>query len=127
MKEFITEFINYLSVERGLANNTLLAYRRDLEKYSEFLEKAGVGGVNQVTRDRVTNFMHTQKQSGLSVTSICRSLAAIKMFHRFLMRERLGGTSSIGSYKSVYYMIKVSLAIFFIYLRLKFNGKRSAV
>ncbi len=87
--EFINEFINYLSVERGLADNTLLAYRRDLEKYAQFLESAGVGAIQQVSRDRVTGYMHEQKHRGLSVTSICRSLAAIKMFHRFLVRERL--------------------------------------
>ena len=44
-----------------------------------------------------------------------------------IMRERMGGQSSISSFKSIYYMIKVSLAIFFIYLRLKFNGKRSSL
>ncbi len=44
-----------------------------------------------------------------------------------IMRERQGGVSSIHSYKSIYYMIKVSLAMLFIYLRLKFNGKRSAI
>jgi glycosyltransferase involved in cell wall biosynthesis len=41
-----------------------------------------------------------------------------------VMRERQGGVSSIRSYKSVYYMIKVTLAMLFIYLRLRFNGKR---
>ncbi len=44
-----------------------------------------------------------------------------------IMRERQGGVSSIRSYKSLYYMIKVTLAMLFIYLRLKFNGKRSAI
>jgi len=44
-----------------------------------------------------------------------------------VMRERIGGQSSISSFKSIYYMVKVSLAIIFIYLRLKLNGKRSTV
>ncbi len=44
-----------------------------------------------------------------------------------VMRERQGGVSSIRSYKSIYYMIKVTLAMLFIYLRLKFNGKRRTV
>lgn len=43
-----------------------------------------------------------------------------------IMRERQGGVSSIRSYKSVYYMIKVSLAILFIYIRLKY-GKRNTL
>src|SRR3989338_5659341 len=89
MKENIEEFINYLSVERGLANNTLLAYRRDLIKYTEFLNQKGTKDADRVLRDHVTKFMYDQKQKGLSANSIGRSLAAIKMFHRFLVRERL--------------------------------------
>lgn len=41
-----------------------------------------------------------------------------------LMRERQGGRSSIRTYKTVYYMFKVTLGIIFLYIRLKFNGKR---
>jgi glycosyltransferase involved in cell wall biosynthesis len=44
-----------------------------------------------------------------------------------VMRERQGGVSSIRSYKSIYYMIKVTLAMLFIYLRLTFNGKRRTI
>jgi len=89
MNENIEEFINYLSVERGLADNTLLAYRLDLKKYSLFLSKKGVKEAKQVKRDHITDFMYDQKKKGLSTNSICRRLAAIKVFHRFLVRERL--------------------------------------
>jgi glycosyltransferase involved in cell wall biosynthesis len=41
-----------------------------------------------------------------------------------IMRERQGGQSSIRTYKTVYYMFKVTLGIIFLYIRLKFNGKR---
>lgn len=40
------------------------------------------------------------------------------------MRERQGGTSSIKTYKTIYYMFKVTLGTIFLYIRLKFNGKR---
>ncbi|MBF0385711.1 MAG: site-specific tyrosine recombinase XerD [Candidatus Omnitrophica bacterium] len=89
MKEFIEDFINYLSVERGLAKNTLLAYRRDLKKYCDFLESTLKTSVDQIKREGITDFMFDQKKSGLGANSISRSLAAIKMFHRFLVRERL--------------------------------------
>lgn len=42
-----------------------------------------------------------------------------------VMREREGGISSINSFKSLYYMVKVSLAMIFIYIRLRYNGKRN--
>jgi len=89
MKEFVDEFINYLSIERGLAANTLLAYRQDLNKYTAYIIDQGISATSQIKRDNVTNYMYNLKQKGLSTNSICRGLAAIKMFHRFLVRERL--------------------------------------
>ena len=87
MEKFVEDFINYLSVERGLASNTLLAYRRDLRKYIDYLLHSGVANWGQVRRERVTDYIYSQKKHGLQTSSICRSLAAIKMFHRFLVRE----------------------------------------
>lgn len=89
MNDLIDNFINYLSVERGLADNTLLAYRRDLNKYAAQLDARGIKAAAQVKREDVTEFIFHEKDAGLSTSSICRSLAAIKMFHRFLVRERL--------------------------------------
>ncbi len=92
IQDLIENFINYLSVERGLAENTLLAYRRDLDKYSKDLVAKKIEAVSQVKREHVTEFIFQQKQAGLATSSICRSLAAIKMFHRFLVREHLAPT-----------------------------------
>ena len=89
MKEFIDEFMNYLSVERGLAKNTLLAYRRDLDKYIDYLSKKGIKTTTAVSREHVSNFMFDLKKHDMSPTTICRNLAAVKMFHRFLVRENL--------------------------------------
>ena len=89
MKEFIDEFMNYVSVERGLAKNTLLAYRRDLTKYIDYLSQKSIKTANGVNREHVSNFMFDLKKHGMSATTICRSLAAVKMFHRFLVRENL--------------------------------------
>ena len=89
MKAFIDEFMNYLSVERGLAKNTLLAYRRDLDKYIDYLSPKGVKTAAQVNREHVSNFMFDLKKHDMSATTICRNLAAVKMFHRFLVRENL--------------------------------------
>ena len=80
MQNLIEEFINYISVERGLARNTLLAYSRDLKTYAVYLKKNGTVSPDGVTRDRVTAFMYDLKKKGLSTTSICRALAAVKIF-----------------------------------------------
>lgn len=85
---YIDDFLDYLSVERGLALNTLLAYRRDLTKYMEFLKQSSLG-LDGVQPTHITAFMMGMKKANMATTSICRHLAAVKMFHRFLMRESL--------------------------------------
>jgi integrase/recombinase XerD len=89
MKEFIASFLDYLSVERGLAKNTIMAYREDLEAYSAFLSGKGVTSVSASGKNDIINFMFSQKDHGLAANSIARRLAAIRMFYRFLVRERV--------------------------------------
>lgn len=89
MKELIDTFLNYLSVERGLSLNTILSYRRDLHAYLDFVSRRHVDALSKITKVDITNFMLNQKDRGLSANSIARRLAAIRMFHRFLARERV--------------------------------------
>ncbi|HQQ06831.1 MAG TPA: site-specific integrase, partial [Candidatus Omnitrophota bacterium] len=89
MKEFIDSFLDYLSVERGLARNTLAAYRDDLEAYESFLAAKGTASVSATSRNDVVSFMLSQKDRGIGASSIARRLAAIRMFYRFLVRERV--------------------------------------
>jgi integrase/recombinase XerD len=89
MKELIDTFLNYLSVERGLANNTIVSYREDLNSYLSFLAKCHIDALSKITKSDITNFMLVQKDRGISANSIARRLAAIRMFHRFLTRERI--------------------------------------
>ena len=89
MKELIDSFLDYLSVERALAKNTILAYRADLNLYLDFIDKRGIPVLSKVTKNDIVEFMLFQKAQGISPTSISRRLAAIRMFHRFLARERV--------------------------------------
>ncbi|MDP1853379.1 MAG: site-specific tyrosine recombinase XerD [Candidatus Omnitrophota bacterium] len=89
MHDLIEMFLNYLSVERGLSNNTISAYRRDLNKYAAYLENNKIDSLAKITRDEISNFMFKEKESGLSASSIARNLVAIKTLYRFLVRERI--------------------------------------
>jgi integrase/recombinase XerD len=89
MKELIDTFLNYLSVERGLSQNTIVSYRRDLVSYMDFISGCRVDALAKIAKNDITNFMMSQKDRGISANSIARRLAAIRMFHRFLSRERI--------------------------------------
>ena len=88
VRDMIEDFLNYLLVERGLSENTISAYRSDLYKYSDFTQKKRRLHPNEITRDDIRDYMMTQKKRGLSANSISRSLVAIKVLHRFLLREK---------------------------------------
>ncbi len=89
MKDFLEEFLNHLFVERGLAKNTIMAYQKDLMQYIKYFSRRSIKDPDVIKRSNITEYMQSQKTRGLSAGSICRSLAAIRMFHRFLARERL--------------------------------------
>lgn len=89
MKEFIEMFLNYISVEKGLAGNTIASYRDDLGLFIDFLARRKIEALSKVSRNDITNFMLSQKESGISSASISRRLAAIKSFFRFLVREKI--------------------------------------
>lgn len=89
MDSLLDLFMNYITVERGLAKNTLEAYGRDLSRYLEFLEGQKLAEPGQITPPVVMRFMVSLKSSGLSPRSQSRALAAVRMFHKFLLREKL--------------------------------------
>lgn len=89
MRELIESFLNYLSVERGLSKNTIFSYKEDLNVYANFLMSRNISAAGQITKNDITDFMLSQKDKGISAASISRRLAAIRMFHRFLSRERV--------------------------------------
>jgi len=89
MKELIDSFLDYLSVERGLSRNTIAAYRQDLNIYLDLMIKRGISALSRISKNDIVEFMLFEKEKGISPNSISRRLAAIRMFHRFLSRERV--------------------------------------
>lgn len=83
----LKEFLDYLSIEKGLAPNSIEAYRQDLSLYQKFLHRKGIFRLSRVKRDAIMQFLLCEKERGLQGSSVARRLVAIKLFHRFLVRE----------------------------------------
>ena len=87
-------YLDHLVVERGLADNTLKSYRRDLRRYLEFLAGRGVEDLSGVSEATVTDFLvHLREGSAdhppLSAASAGRTVVAVRGFHRFAVRDGL--------------------------------------
>lgn len=86
MQDYLNQFLNYLKVEKGLAKNTIISYRRDVAKYLQFLEKDKVNLLESSHRE-VGAYLRELKKERLASSSIARGLVAVRMFHRFLLAE----------------------------------------
>ncbi|HLB39040.1 MAG TPA: site-specific integrase, partial [Actinomycetota bacterium] len=94
--ELVRRYLDHLTVERGLADNTLAAYRRDLARYVTFLAQRGVADLGDVDAGVVRSFVasvsastHGADAEPYKATSVARALSAVRTFHRFLVREGL--------------------------------------
>jgi integrase/recombinase XerD len=79
----IERFLEMMSAERGASQNTLAAYRRDLEQYCEFLDRP----VSAVGTSDVRRFLANLETANLSRSSAARKLSAVRQFHKFLHGE----------------------------------------
>lgn len=81
------DYLDYLRVERGLAENTVASYARDLRTYLAFLAERGVAEPDDVTRADVEAFAAERRAGGYASSSVERALSAVKGFHRFMVAE----------------------------------------
>lgn len=90
----LREHDTWLTVERGLAENTRKAYARDLRRYAEFLARQGVDRPGDVGEEQVEGFVDALKaerddegRPRFSAATIARTLVAVRSLHRFAVAE----------------------------------------
>src|SRR5580692_71469 len=79
-------YLDMLAAERGAGTNTLAAYRRDLEDFSEFLKDAGRSIAKAGTED-LREYLSNLSRRGMRVTTVARRLSAMRQLYRFLYAE----------------------------------------
>ncbi len=90
----VRAFRDYLRAERGMAVNTLLAYGRDLDRFTGWVAGEGLSNYLQPTVRELTDYLAYLREAGLAPRSVARHLVALKMFYRFLrLEERIGDST----------------------------------
>jgi integrase/recombinase XerD len=82
----VKRFLNYLTVEKGLSVNTLEAYRRDIQKFKNYLEKIGKEITNFKKNDLISYINHL-RDSGNQTATLARNIAALRGFCKFMLME----------------------------------------
>jgi len=86
LEAHVRTFLNSLRVEKGLADNTLQAYRRDIEKFAAFARQRKLS-TSTVQRGDIVDFLGSLYRKGLDSRSVARHLVTIRNFFRFALLE----------------------------------------
>jgi len=85
----IRSYLRHITIERGLAEHTVAAYRRDLDVYAEWLRAEGCADTADITADTVARFAAARASAHPppAATSLARLQSSVRGLHRFLARE----------------------------------------
>ncbi len=89
MLPLVEQFLDHLTLERGLSPNTRIAYGQDLKRFALFLQARRISTPGAVTRRHILDFLLAAKADELNANSIARMFVTIKVFFRFLQHESL--------------------------------------
>ena len=84
---YLPIYLDYLTVEKGLAKNSLASYATDLRRFGEYLRDKEID-VERVERIDIVRHFQSLRTAGISARSVARALAAIRGFFRFLVAEK---------------------------------------
>jgi len=83
----LERFDEYLLVERGAGRNTHDAYRRDVARYTDWLENHGAGSIAGATTEMIREYLAGLSAAGRAPRSVARALSSIRALHRFAVVE----------------------------------------
>ena len=88
-KDYITEFLVYLKIERNYSDNTIRAYKQDLIGFEDFLKSYGGSSIHLVDRTAIQFYLSKISQTKISAITLSRKLASIKSFYRYLVEQEI--------------------------------------
>ncbi|MCJ1784144.1 site-specific tyrosine recombinase XerD [Mammaliicoccus sciuri] len=88
MEQIINEFIDFIRLEKGLSQNTIQSYQRDLKQYNQYITEHKISHIDNIDRIVIQKYFAHLKQEGKSAKTIARLAATIRSFHQFAIREK---------------------------------------
>ncbi|MDT0722775.1 site-specific tyrosine recombinase XerD [Staphylococcus haemolyticus] len=88
METIIEEYLKFIQIEKGLSENTIGAYRRDLKKYQLYMQEQKTAHIDFIDRQTIQECLGSLIDQGASAKSIARFISTIRSFHQFALREK---------------------------------------
>ncbi len=87
MEEYIQAFCNYRKEKKQVSENTMLAYRSDLQRMITYLRRNGITSVEQITETQLNSFILAAEREGLKASSVVRLISSIHSFFDYLTKK----------------------------------------
>ncbi|MDP8207233.1 MAG: site-specific tyrosine recombinase XerD [Candidatus Electryonea clarkiae] len=100
MRAELEEFLGHIRLERTFSENTVAAYKRDLERYFSDLGQKDVDQISSIKRSHIVEHLALLRDLGLASASVSRACSSIRHFHRFLVREEITGKNPASTIKT---------------------------
>ena len=88
METIIEEYLKFIQIEKGLSENTIGAYRRDLKKYQLYMQEQKIAHIDFIDRQTIQECLGSLIDQGASAKSNARFISTIRSFHQFALREK---------------------------------------
>lgn len=88
--QYLSEYLEYLEVEKGLAQNTLEAYRRDLTSFLDFCKLRKVSDIADIERTDLNSFILKLREDNYNPTSVMRKIASLRGFFKWFCANEYG-------------------------------------
>jgi integrase/recombinase XerD len=95
VKEHLRAYLHFLRLEKNASANTVASYTIDLERYIRYLADRRITEPGSVTEEHVSRYVRSLRSTGLAPGSIARNLSSMKMFHKFMVGERIAETNPV--------------------------------
>jgi integrase/recombinase XerD len=92
MDHLIDQYLQYLTIEKGLSSNTIESYQRDLSRYLDFLENNSIKDFSESDTAVLLKYIIEMRKEGLSARSRARHIVTLRGFFRFLVQEKILGS-----------------------------------
>ncbi len=83
----LRDFINYITVEKGLSQNTIDSYRRDIIKYLNYIQDSEIKSLDNIKREVISKYLNSLRKKRYSSTTVARMVTSIRSFSKLLLRE----------------------------------------
>ena len=83
------DFLNYCTLDKGLADKTMLSYSNDLKVYQKYLESININNVKDIDVSDVESFIKYQSKKKDVASTLAHKLTTVKNFHAYLLKEKI--------------------------------------